>query len=789
MKISLQWLSEWAAISSNIPELSHTLTMAGLEIEGQSLAAPTMSGVVVAEVLATAKHPDAEKLSVCRVNDGQQEVQIVCGASNVRAGIKVPLATVGAMLPGGLEIKKAKLRGVESFGMLCSAKELGLAEESSGLLELPAGLPVGQSLVAALHLDDTILEINLTPNRGDCMSVLGVAREVAAQSRQSLQLPTQANVAATHQQVHPVRIESSGCSKFVSRVITGIQRGARSPWWLRERLRRAGVRSVSAAVDITNYVMLELGQPMHAYDLNKLQGGLVIRQANANEQVTLLDGRAITLTPDVLVIADEQRALALAGVMGGLDSAISDETVDVLLEVAYFEPDAIAGRGRRYGLVTDASQRFERGVDPNLQERAIERATQLLLECTGGSAGPVQVSGRNSVWARPAIPLRHARISRILGHQISANEIERILSGLGMLSSETQSGVWNVVPPSWRFDIAIEEDMIEEVARIYGYDNIPSVPAATPQVLQPISEQHTPVERCALQLVDRGYQEAITYSFTDPVIQSILFPQHAALALANPISAELGVMRLSLWPGLVKALLENQRRQQPRVRLFEVGRKFSADGQQETQVIAGLVSGLAMPKQWSAAATAVDFYDAKADVEALLSLTGYGAEFTFSSGVHSALHPGQTAMISRNGQAIGWLGALHPQASKALDLLSPTFVFELELAASFKAQVPEYTEISRLPVVRRDLALVIDEAVQFSAIDAVVREAEPALLKELSVFDVYRGPGVEKGKKSIALGLSLQDTSHTLTDVEIETVITRIVEQLVQRLDARLRDQ
>jgi phenylalanyl-tRNA synthetase beta chain len=572
-------------------------------------------------------------------------------------------------------------------------------------------------------------------------------------------------------------------------VITGIQRGARSPWWLRERLRRAGVRSVSAAVDVTNYVMLELGQPMHAYDLNKLQGGMVIRQANANEQVTLLDGRAITLTPDVLVIADEQRALALAGVMGGLDSAISDETVDVLLEVAYFEPDAIAGRGRRYGLVTDASQRFERGVDPNLQERAIERATQLLLECAGGSAGPVQMSGRNSVWVRPAIRLRHARITRILGHQISANEIERILSGLGMHSSETQSGVWNVVPPSWRFDIAIEEDLIEEVARIYGYDNIPSVPAATPQVLQPISEQHTPVERCALQLVDHGYQEAITYSFTDPVIQSILFPQHAALALANPISAELGVMRLSLWPGLVKALLENQRRQQPRVRLFEVGRKFSADGQQETQVIAGLVSGLAMPKQWSTAATAVDFYDAKADVEALLSLTGYGAEFTFSTGVHSALHPGQTAMISRNGQPIGWLGALHPQASKALDLLSPTFVFELELAASFKAQVPEYTEISRLPVVRRDLALVIDEAVQFNAIEAAVRAAAPSLLKELSVFDVYRGPGVEKGKKSIALGLSLQDTSHTLTDVEIETVITRIVEQLAQRLDARLRDQ
>jgi len=789
MKISLQWLSEWTQIGSDIPALSHTLTMAGLEIEGESLAAPVMSGVVVAEVLATAKHPDAEKLSVCRVNDGQQEIQIVCGASNVRAGIKVPLATVGATLPGGLEIKKATLRGVESFGMLCSAKELGLADESSGLLELPNELSVGQSLTTALHLNDTILEINLTPNRGDCMSVLGVAREVAAQSRTSLQLPTQAMVSASTAQTFPVRIDANGCSKFVSRVVTGITRGTRSPWWLRERLRRVGVRSVNAVVDITNYVMLELGQPMHAYDLNKLQSGLIVRQAKAEEQVTLLDGKTITLAPDVLVIADEKQALALAGVMGGLDSAISDDTTDVLLEVAYFEPDAIAGRSRRYGLVTDASQRFERGVDPNLQERAMERATQLLLECVGGNAGPVQVSGRTDAWVKEPITLRHARITRLLGHEIPATEVTRILSGLGMQCCENGTGVWSVTPPSWRFDIAIEEDLIEEVARIYGYDNLPSAPAATPQVLQAISEHRTATERCALQLVDRGYQEAITYSFTDPAIQSVLFPGQATLALANPISAELGVMRLSLWPGLVQALLENQRRQQPRVRLFEIGRKFSADGKHETQVIAGVAAGLAAPKQWGSAATSVDFYDVKADIEALISLTGCSHEFSFSAGKHCALHPGQTALISRSGQAVGWLGALHPQANKALDLAAPTFVFELELEASFIAQVPEYREISKLPSVRRDLAIVVAESVNFGAIDAVVREVAPKLLKELNIFDVYQGSGLEKGKKSIALGLSLQDTSHTLTDVEIEAVITRVVEQLAQRLDARLRDK
>ncbi|MGC3980811.1 MAG: phenylalanine--tRNA ligase subunit beta [Steroidobacteraceae bacterium] len=789
MKVSLNWLSEWVDAGSDVAALSHALTMAGLEIEGQSLAAPAMSGIVVAEVLATEKHPDAEKLSVCRVNDGLQEIQIVCGASNVRAGIKVPLATVGAKLPGGMEIKKAKLRGIESFGMLCSARELGLAEESSGLLELPLELSVGKDLVSALHLNDTILEINLTPNRGDCMSVLGVAREVAAQRSEALSLPAVSVIAAAHAQTFPVRIESQGCRKFVSRVVTGVKPGATSPWWLRERLRRAGVRSISPIVDITNYVMLELGQPMHAYDLHKLQKGLVIRQASAGETVTLLDGKAITLTEDVLVIADEQRALALAGVMGGLDSSISDATTDVLLEVAYFEPDAIAGRGRRYGLVTDASQRFERGVDPNLQERAMQRATQLLLECVGGQAGPIQVTGDKVESKRAAISLRHARITRVLGHEIAAEQITRMLSGLGMQSQYDGAGQWSVAPPSWRFDISIEEDLIEEVARIYGYDNIPTIPAATAQVLRPVTENRITLQRCALQLVDRGYQEAITYSFTDPVIQSVLFPQQAALTLANPISAELGVMRLSLWPGLVQALVGNQRRQQPRVRLFETGRKFSADGQQEVLVIAGLAAGLVAPKQWGGAATQVDFYDVKADVEALLALTGCAHEFTFAAEHHVALHPGQCARILRNGQPVGWLGALNPVASKALDLVYPAIVFELDFNASFVSQVPEYKEISRLPSVRRDLALIVSESIRYSDIESVVRETVAELLKELTVFDVYQGAGLEKGKKSIALGLSLQDTSHTLTEVEIEAAIARVVEQLGQRLDARLRDK
>ena len=790
MKISLQSLSRWVEVGNDVPALSHALTMAGLEIEGQSTAAPPMSGIVVAEVLATSKHPDAEKLSVCRVHDGAQEIQIVCGASNVRAGIKVPLATVGATLPGGMEIKKAKLRGVESFGMLCSAKELGLAEESQGLLELPAELKAGQDVVKALSLDDIVFEINLTPNRGDCMSVLGVAREIAANRGSMLSMPEQCQIPASHEQTFPVRIDSSGCGKFVSRIIKGINPGARSPWWLQERLRRAGVRSINAIVDVTNYVMLELGQPMHAYDLSGLHGGIVVRQALHNEQVTLLDGKSITLKNDVLVIADQQRALALAGVMGGLDSAINDATTDVLLEVAFFQPDAIAGRGRRYGLVTDASQRFERGVDFNLQERAIQLATQLILEIASGQAGPVQVAGEFSL-PRNHIHLRHKRICRLLGHVISVGEVTRILKGLGMQADVTvaEPAEWNVVPPSWRFDLAIEEDLVEEVARVYGYDRIPALQETAAQALRGFSETRIPAERGALLLVDRGYQEAITYSFTDPALQQTLFPGSTSLALANPISAEMAVMRLSLWPGLLQALQQNQKRQQPRVRLFETGRQFSADGKQEIPVIAGLAGGLLVPKQWASSNSAIDFYDVKADVESLLALTGRSEEFSFVPATHPALHPGQCARIVRLGQPVGWLGSLSPVLVKSLDLVYPAVLFELELIPTFASHVPEYQEISKFPMVRRDLALQVADNLKFADLAQAARESAGPLLKELNIFDVYQGAGLEKGKKSIALGINLQDTSRTLTDAEVDAVVTAIVHHLSQRFDARLRDK
>ncbi len=794
MKISLQWLRDWVDTGDDVPALAHSLTMAGLEIEGIDRAGPGLTGIVVGEVLAVEKHPDAEKLNVCRVSSGREELQIVCGAPNVRAGMKAPLAQIGAKLPNGVEIRKAKLRGVESNGMLCSARELGLSEESSGLMDLPQSLTAGQDLVAALHLDDTILEVNLTPNRGDCMSVAGVAREVAAARHVPLRAPSMAPVAAAIQDTFPVRLEATAaCPKFAGRVIRGINVGAKSPWWMQERLRRAGLRPISAVVDVTNYVMLELGQPMHAYDLAKLSGAIVVRHARAGEQLKLLDGRTIELTPDVAIIADEKVALGMAGVMGGEDSGISDETRDVLLEVAFFQPDAVAGRGRRYGLITDASQRFERGVDPQLQERAIERATQLLLECAGGQPGPTIVTRHDEFPpVRKRICLRHRRVRHVLGVQLSD---ETVLDCLRRLDMEVEAAPgddlrasWLVTPPSWRFDIHIEEDLIEEIARLYGFDNIPEQDATGNQTILPWTETRVRNERAADLLVARGYHEAIAYTFTDAASQSVLFPE-TALALANPISADLGVMRLSLWPGLINAVRENQRRQQHRVRLFEIGRRFAANDGAETEMVAGIVSGTALPEQWGTDALKVDFFDVKADVEALLALSGEAGAFRFTAEKHPALHPGQSARIWRGDRAVGWIGSIHPRHLKALDLTYPLYVFEFEADAVFAARVPEFREISKYPAIRRDVAVIVDEAITADAIESAVRTSAGALLTGLTVLSVYRGTQIEKGKKSIALGLQLQDTSRTLTDHDADALVSQVVEALSRQLNATIRDK
>jgi phenylalanyl-tRNA synthetase beta chain len=790
MRISLHWLRDWVATGNDVSALAHTLTMAGLEIEGIERAGPELKGIIVGEVRSVTKHPNAEKLNVCSVFTGRDNVQIVCGAPNVRAGMKAPLATIDAVLPNGTRIQQAKLRGVDSFGMLCSARELGLSEDSSGLLDLPVSAEVGRDLVSALSLDDSLLEINLTPNRGDCMSVLGVAREVAAARRTEMHAPAMSETRAEVEDTFPVQLlADQGCPKFVGRVIRGINSSAASPFWMQERLRRAGMRPISAVVDVTNYVMLELGQPMHAYDLARLDRSIIVRFAHAGESLQLLDGRTIELTPDVLVIADRSKAIGLAGVMGGAESSISTSTLDVFLEVAFFDPDTIAGRGRRYGLVTDASQRFERGVDFLLQERAIERATQLLVECAGGKAGPTIVTGsKQPISDVMPIRVRHERIQKVLGERIAADLIVDLLKRLGMAVSGGPTD-WEVIPPSWRFDIRIEEDLIEEIARLFGFDNIPEQAAQIAQVLAPWSERRVRNERAADLLVDRGYQEAITYTFTDANWQRIVHPDEDGLAVANPISAELGVMRLSLWPGLLQAVRENQRRQQSRVRLFEIGRRFAAKNGDEAEMLAGVVTGSTLVEQWASETRAVDFFDVKADLEAVLALSGDSKSFRFIAEPHSTFHPGQSARIWRDNRAVGWLGALHPERAARMDLTYPVFLFEIEIEPALAVELPEYREISKYPAIRRDIAVIVDEGTNADALISSVQDSGGALLNTVSVLSVYQGRQIEKGKKSIALGLQLQDTSRTLTDQEADAIVARVVEQLAKQHAAAIRDK
>jgi len=624
------------------------------------------------------------------------------------------------------------------------------------------------------------------------MGMAGIAREAAVLSGAALTGPNFRPVPAQSNQTFPVELTpGAGCSRFAARVIRGVRPDATTPIWMRERLRRAGLRPISPIVDVTNYVMLELGQPMHAYDLREIEGAIVVRAARGGETLRLLDGREVTLDPSVLVIADRTKALGLAGIMGGEHSGIRGDTTDVLLEVAFFRPDAIAGRGRRYGLVTDASQRFERGVDPTLQERAIERATELLLACAGGVPGPATLAElADEVPRNKPVRFRPARARNVIGAEVGDSEMRHILERLGM-RIEADAGSWQVTPPAWRFDVAIEEDLIEEVARVHGFDRIPETDPATPLAIPALSEARVNPETAADLLVQRGYFEAITYSFVDPELQAILAPGVPALALANPISADLAQMRVSLWPGLVRALIENQRRQQPRVRLFEIGRRFELDGEtlREVPVIAGLAAGAAVPEQWGAATAAVDFFDVRGDVEALLRATGDSSAFSFAAEAHPALHPGQTARVRRDGRPIGWIGRLHPEIERRLGLTYSGVVFELETESGLSAVVPRHHEISRFPAVRRDLAIVVDEAIAVQSLLETVRASAGALLTDLVVFDIYRGRGIDKGFKSVAIGLNLQDVSRTLTDADTDAVVARVIADLGREHSAAIRDQ
>lgn len=788
MKISIAWLSEWIGAGLSPKELGDRLTLAGFELESLTPAAADFSGVRIAEILSADKHPQADKLRVCRVSLGadEPEVQIVCGAANARAGLRAPLALVGAKLPGDLQIRATTLRGVESAGMLCSAKELGLADSSEGLLELPPDAPLGASVRDYLALDDSVLELAITPNRGDAMSVRGIAREAAALMGRSFVEPAVPAITATLDERHEVALEEpAACPRFHSRIVVDVDNQRSSPMWLRERLRRAGLRSISPVVDVTNYVVIELGQPMHAYDLDRIEGSLRVRRAHAGEHCALLDGQTVTLEDDVLVIADKSGPVALAGVMGGARTAVSDTTRRVLFEVAWFAPQAIAGRGRRYGLTTDASQRFERGVDPDIGARAIERATALLLQIAGGRAGPVTASEAVGLPRREALTLRMSEIERVLGVSVPIERVREMLGRIGLIGRGDTSSL-SVAVPSHRFDLSIERDLIEEVARLIGYDAIPASSARTAQQIHPLPSSSVPEQRVLDVLSARGYHEGVHLAFVDPVLQERLFPTVPAHRLRNPIASDLAVMRVSLWPGLLKAALENLNRQQTRIRLFEHGVVFPVDAP-EVDRLAAIAIGPRWPEQWSGGRERVDVYDLRADLEAVLSLAG-ASEIRFEAGSVSCLHPGRSLKLLRDGREIGWLGELHPSLVRALGFPQAPVLFELDLGAALTVSYGAFQELSRFPQVRRDLAVVVDESVPYVEIRERVFAAASSLLREIVLFDVYRGKGIESGRKSIALGLILQDKERTLTDEDTDRVMTAVRAALVQHYRASFRE-
>jgi phenylalanyl-tRNA synthetase beta chain len=792
MKFSEQWLRELVNPAIDTDTLVAQITMAGLEVDEVVPVAGAFSGVIVGEILTAEPHPNADKLQVCVVSDGHEQHQVVCGAPNARAGLKTSFAKVGAVLPGDFKIKKAKLRQVESFGMLCAEDELGLSQDHGGIMELAADAPVGHCLRDYLGLNDKIIDVDLTPNRGDCLSITGLAREVGVLNKVAVKFVEPAPVEPVIKDAFAVVLEAkAACPRYVGRVIRRINPQAESPLWMVEKLRRAGIRSIDPVVDVTNYVLQELGQPMHAFDLAKLSGSILVREAQDGEKLTLLDGQDIELKAGTLLITDEKGPLAMAGIMGGEGSGVTSETRDIFLESAFFAPLAIAGRARSYGLHTDSSHRFERGVDWRLQRKAIERATELLLEIVGGEPGPVtEVKSEENLPEVARIRLRHARVNQLLAFDMPAAEIEEILTRLGLQLTECDAGVWDVSVPSYRFDIEIEVDLIEELARVYGYNNLPVKTPMAALPIKPIVESRVETRVMRRTLVALGYQEAITYSFIEAGLQQQFDDQYDAIALANPISAEMAVMRTSLWPGLAKALQYNQNRQQDRVRLFESGQRFLPQGGELVQenVIAGVIAGSREPEGWTGKAQKVDFYDLKGHVESLLALGGAAQEYSFASASHVALHPGQSAAIQRDGKVVGYMGALHPGLIKALDLDGPVYLFELKLATLANGRLPRFSELSKFPESRRDLALIVAEKTAFDALRTVALKEGGEYLQEVTLFDVYQGQGIEAGRKSLAIGLTWQHPSRTLNDEEINGTIQAVVGALKSEFGATLRE-
>jgi phenylalanyl-tRNA synthetase beta chain len=791
MKIVESWLREWVNPDLDTQALGHQLTMLGHEVDAIAMEGDGLDGVVIGEVVEVGKHPDADRLSVCKVSTGGDLIDVVCGAPNVAAGMRSPFAGPGTKLPNGLKLRKSKIRGVVSNGMLCSAVELGLGEESDGIISLPADAPVGKPLAEYLNLPDAVFDLDLTPNRGDCFSVLGIARDISALTGSELKAAEVEGVPATIDDVLPVELlEPAGCPIFAGRAIRGIDPHARSPLWMIEKLRRAGLREIHPVVDVTNFVMLELGQPLHGYDLGLVKGSIRPRLAKSGETVVLLDESEIKLNSDTMVITDDSGVIGLAGIMGGLSTAVSGETIDVYFEAAFWPQDYMAGRARSYGMHTDASMRFERGVDPSGQGRAVERATELLLTISGGSAGPLTVTSANEFIPKAQkIRLRSARISKLLGVDIADDIVSDILARLGLEVTQTNEG-WDVIAPPHRFDIRIEADLIEEVARIHGYDSIPETTGSASAPLATATEGRIDLNVVAATLVSRSYQEVVTYSFVDAAADKAMSGVDSKLELSNPISSEMSIMRSSLWPGMLEAAAANAARQQERIRLFELGKSFhgTLDKHEEIVRVAGLASGSALAEQWGGKAQSLDFFDIKSDVEALLRLAGDAEQFSFIATTHPALQPGQAAEICRNGERIGVIGKLHPSVAKHFGLKRAAYLFEIDAEKTLASKPPEAVAVSKFPAIRRDISFVVSEKITSSELVEAAASAAPDLIRSVRIFDVYTGPGIEVGLKSVAIGLILQETSRTLTDEDADAAQAAAVQKLQQNFAAELRD-
>lgn len=789
MQFSENWLRTHIAPSLDSEGLAHTLTMAGLEVESVNAVGQDFSGVVVARIVTCERHPGADRLKLCQVDAGGDELlQIVCGAPNAVEGLRVPCARAGARLPSG-GIRAAKVRGVESFGMLCSARELGISQDEGGLMVLPADAPLGQDLRTYLDLGDRCFALKLTPNRGDCLSIRGIAREVAALTGDRLMTVAVAPVPAGSSSMRAIVLdEPSACPRYCGRVISGIDPAAPTPEWMKRRLERSGVRSIGALVDVTNYVMLELGQPMHAFDNAKLSGAIHVRFAREGDQLLLLNGQSITPASDTLLIADDARVLALAGIMGGQESGVTATTTELFLESAHFSPEAVAGRARTYGFVSEASHRFERGVDFLLAREAMERATRLVLEICGGVPGPVTDAMAQLPPRRP-VRLRTSRVERVLGLALSEDEIQGLLCRLQMTSNPLDGG-FEVIPPSFRFDISIEEDLIEEVARLHGYDNVPARPPRATLGMLPQTEGRRSRQSIRHLLTVRDYQEVVNYSFVDACWERDFCANEAPILLSNPIASQMSVMRSSLIGGLVGNLANNLRRRVERVRLYEIGRCFLRDevgaeisGFLQPLRLGGLCAGPALPEQWGIATRSVDFFDVKADVEALLS----PAKAEFVRTEQPAFHPGRAAAIVLGGQRIGGIGELHPRLADAYELGTAPVAFELDLAPLLDRSLPQFSELSPFPPVTRDIALVVDEDIRAQDVVACLKGAAPGFVRNIQLFDVYIGKGVERGKKSVACRVVMQDTDRTLADAEVEAALVQILGAVQAALGARLR--